>query len=95
MKKLQLTLGLLTAITYTAATAYIEPLDLTQHDFTAQPEATDVQCAPPDSKSVLECTATYPDGSTRQWWLKMQADGKVYRYAEYPATGVKPVPFRR
>lgn len=95
MKKLQLILGFTTSLACTAATAYIEPLDLTRHDFStpAKPHVIDIQCEAPDSAQVTKCLATYSDTSTRHWWLKLQPDGKMYRYPKYPTTGVKPVPF--
>ena len=56
-------------------------------------KAISVKCEAPDSEGVSECDAKYDNNTSRKWWLKLQADGVVYRYNEYPDTGVKPVPF--
>ena len=85
MLKLLLSAALLAA---SSVQAYIEPLDLNL----PEPQVIAVQCAPPDADQVTQCTATHSDGSTRQWWLKLQ-DGKLHRYPKHPSTGAKPVPF--
>lgn len=80
------TIILLAALTTTAQASF----DFTELEPAKQ---TSVTCEAPDTKGVVECEAKYNNNTSRKWWLKLQADGVVYRYNKYPTTGVKPIPF--
>lgn len=97
---IQLTLGIAVGLVNVSANAYIEPLDLTKHDFSKEvnpspkPFVIGIECDEGnDANGVTVCRQHFSNGQSKLWYVKQQPDGRVYRYDRYPTTGVKPIPF--